>query len=186
MSPLPKPTRPLHHHRRLHTAGAVREAEVIEIRPWPAARSAAVEGSVTDRSEETVVLGRSIPYRAVVAAADARTFDSAITNPVAGASIVDHGFLHPLLVHGRDGRSSAPPPSRVRHRPWMLSSVLIAGGGILAVMIAGELAQAPLVASIALLATVLCGAILVAAQLSDEVRRARHRPTSPETVATGS
>lgn len=69
----------------------------------------------------------------------------------------------------------APPPPRVQHRSWMPSSVVIAGGGILAVMIAGEFGSVPLVATVALLATVCCGAILVAAQLTEEVRRARNR-----------
>lgn len=186
MSPLHRQSRPLHHHHRSPAAGPVREADVIEIRSWLASRSGAVAEPATDRSEETVVLGRSIPYRTATATVVARPVDSPITNPVVDAPIVDHDFLHPLLADRRNGRSSAPPPPRVRHRPWMLSSILIAGGGILAVRIAGELGEVSLVATIALLATVLCGAILVAAQLTDEVRRARHRPTSPETAATRS
>lgn len=81
-----------------------------------------------------------------------------------------------VVVLGRLERSySTPPPPRVPHRGWVLSSIVIAGGGVLAVMIAGELGDVPLVATVALLATVVCGAILVAAQLTEEVRRARSR-----------
>ncbi|MDH4277250.1 MAG: hypothetical protein OEW83_04110, partial [Acidimicrobiia bacterium] len=99
--------------------------------------------------------------------------------PAIATPIVDQAGLHDLLVNRRERYYSAPPPPRVQHRPWMLSSILIAGGGILAVMIAGELGSVPLVGTVALLATVACGALLVAAQLTEEVRRARDGSTGP-------
>ena len=67
----------------------------------------------------------------------------------------------------------------------MLSSVVIVAGGVLAVRLAGTVGDVPVVARVALLATVLCGALLVAAQLTEEVRRARNRGRSPATAPTG-
>ncbi len=78
-----------------------------------------------------------------------------------------------LLAGRRGGFHSAPPPARLQHRAWMLSSLVIAGGGVAAVMAAGEIGGGSLIATVAVIATVVCGAILVAAQITDEVRRAR-------------
>ncbi len=107
-----------------------------------------------------------------------------------GPTSVDHVGLDPLLaypqVNCREPYYSTPPPPRVPQRGLLLSSIVVAGGGVLAVMIAGEFGDVPLVATVALLATVLCGAILVAAQLTEEVRRARsrrqHRSVTPSDV----
>lgn len=194
MSALPQPTRPI--HRPSPVAGPERHADVIEIRPWLETRSPAAPAPIVDPWEETVILGRWVPHpvpsiESVARPPMAPAMPSVSTStsahgPAVATPIVDQAGLHDLLVNRGERYYSAPPPPRVQHRRWMLSSILIAGGGILAVMIAGELGSVPLVGTIALLATMACGAILVAAQLTDEVRRARNGSAAASAPTTTS
>lgn len=128
------------------------------------------------RSEDTIVLGRSVPYQAMPEQPGvSRTAGRNLGYPLVESPIVDHGGLHHALRNRREGNYSAPPPPRVRRRSWMPSSVVIAGGGVAAVLAAGEFSDVPTVATVAVIATVLCGALLVAAQITEELRRIRYQ-----------
>lgn len=175
MSPSPEPTGPRLRPRSV--AGLEEHADAIDVRAWPPTRHPATTDPAVD-PPDTVVLGRWVPYPAPAIESVARRPDGPITGPVVPNSIVDGGGLHDLRVSRRERRYPPPPPARPRHRGWVLSSPVIACGGILAVLLAGDIGGIPIVATTALVATVVCGAILVAAQLVQEIGRARTRRAS--------
>ena len=171
-------------------------ADVVGIGPWVPAEllSAPARRPAHHRDDDTVILGRSVPPSGPPSSVSATSLLDGIDGidgqqepPVgsrfAGSPIVDHGGLHRALMNRRERYYPAPPPPRVRHRSWMLSSVVIAGGGIAAVLAAGEFSEVPLVATVALIATVLCGALLVAAQVTEEIRRVRNQARRPVRAA---
>ncbi|MDH3303221.1 MAG: hypothetical protein OES24_22180 [Acidimicrobiia bacterium] len=186
MSPAPEPIRPA--HRPSPVAASGRRADVIEIGSRFTSRQPTTSGHDADAWEETVVLGRAVPYagNGATTGATPRAIDRTTATPVTTESpVVDDGGLHRLLVDRREQHHPAPLPPRFQHVGRMLSSVVIVAGGVLAVRLAGTVGDVPVVARVALLATVLCGALLVAAQLTEEVRRARNRGRSPATAPTG-
>ncbi len=181
MSPLPQPIRPL--RRPPVVERSDHRADVIPIRPTSPERPV-VSPIVDTPGDETVVLGRAVPYLGPTSAEPAAApldwpLESPIVAPIAApvgeAAIIDEAGILPLLGSGGDRHDVAPPPPRVRYRPPILSSVLIAGGGIGAVATAGTFSEVPLVATVALLAIIVCGAVLVAAQITQEIRRFNHR-----------
>ena len=144
----------------------VDEADVIEI-GTPATAWARAAHSMAYRVEDDgdmVILGGVVRRRPTAYRADRS----------AAGPIVDQRELHNLLVSRRERYVSAPPPPRARRRGWLLSSLVIAGGGVAAVLAANGGGETSLVAMVALISTVLCGALLVAAQVTEEIRRARH------------
>lgn len=186
MSPAPEPIRPL--HRPSPVAASGRHADVIEISSRLTSRQPTTTDHDADTREETVVLGRAVPYAGTGATTGStpRAIDRTTATPVATERpIVDDGGLHRLLVDRRERYHSAPLPPRFQHVGWMLSSFVIAAGGVLVVRLAGTVGTGGVVAQVALLATVLCGALLVAAQLAEEVRRARNRGGSSATAPPG-
>jgi len=176
MSPAPEYAQPIHH------ATPVNEADVIDIAPRVTTTVVAPAAmSTADHQDDIVILGRAVPRdRSAVGVATrpSPTGPASVRHseaPTEVGSVVDHGGLHQLMVNRRERYYSAPPPPRVRHRSWMLSSVLIAVAGVMAVMVARDATGVSVVGTVALVAAVVCGAVLVAAQVAEEVRQAGRR-----------